>query len=61
MKINVIVQYNGGILPNIILLTQASIFIWFDGTIIVYYFYPLNYVYIVFCFVMFGGPAWRLM
>ena len=34
MVINVIVQYNGGFLPNILLLTQAPIFVWFDGTII---------------------------
>ena len=39
MAINVIVQHNVGILPDIILLTRAPIFIWFDGTIIVYYYY----------------------
>ena len=44
MVINVIVQYIGGFLPDILLLTQAPSFVWFDGTIIVYYFYPLNYV-----------------
>ena len=38
---NVIVQYNGGFLPDILLLTQAPIFfVWFDGTAnIVYYYY----------------------
>ena len=63
MAINVFVQYNDGFLPDILLLllTQAPIFVWFDGTLIVYYYYPFNYVlYVVFCFVMFGGPAWRL-
>ena len=35
MLINVIVQYNGGFLPDLLLLTQAPIFVWFDGTIIV--------------------------
>ena len=45
MKINnVIVQYNGGFLPDILLLTQAPIFVWFDGTIIAYYYCPLDYV-----------------
>ena len=46
MVINVSVQYNGGVLPYILLLTQAPIFVWFDGTINVYYHYytyPLNY------------------
>ena len=43
MAINVIVQHKGGFLPYILLLTQAPIFVWFDGTIIVYYYYPLNY------------------
>ena len=38
MAINVFVQYNGGFLPDILLLTQAPIFVWFDGTIIVYYY-----------------------
>ena len=33
MVINVIVQYNGGFLPDILLLTQAPIFVWFDDTI----------------------------
>ena len=44
MAINVIVQHNGGFLPNILLLTQAPIFICFDDTVIVYYYYPLNYL-----------------
>ena len=67
MAINVIVQYNGGFLPDILLLTQASIFVlWFDETIIVYYYYyPLNYVlHSVFCFVtvvMLGLDWWLCM
>ena len=39
MAINVIIQYNGGYLANISMLTQAPIFVWFDDTIIVYYYY----------------------
>ena len=31
-------------IPNILLLTKVPIFVWFDGTVIVYYYYPLNYV-----------------
>ena len=38
MVTNVFVQYNGGFLPDLLLLTQAPIFVWFDGTVIVYYF-----------------------
>ena len=37
MVINLNVQYNGGFLPVILLLTQASIVVWFDDIIIVYY------------------------
>ena len=44
MAINVIVQYNGGFLPDILLLTQAPIVVWFHGTIIVCYSYQFNYV-----------------
>ena len=55
MAINVIVQYNGGFLPDIfLLLTQAPIFVWLDGTIIVYYYYPLETMYLqclTFCYV----------
>ena len=62
MAINVIARYNGGFLPDILLLTQVPnvVELWFDGTIIVYYCHLFNYVqyYIVFCFVLFGGPAW---
>ena len=45
MAINVFVQYNGGFLPAILLLTQAPIFVWFDGTIIVYYYNVSCYVW----------------
>ena len=44
MANDVIVQYNGGFLPDILLLTQVPIAVWLDGTIIVYYHYPFNYV-----------------
>ena len=40
MVINLNVQYyNGGFLPDILLLTQAPSVVWFDGIIIVDYYY----------------------
>ena len=59
MAINVNVQYNGGFLSDIILLTQAPIFVWFDDTIIDKYIITtlLTMYYSVFCFVMFGGSV----
>ena len=52
MAINVIIQYNGEFLPDILLLTQAPIVVWFDGTIIVYFYYPFNYILcLLFCLV----------
>ena len=39
MAINVAVQKVGGFLPDILLLTQVPVFVWFDDTIIVYYYY----------------------
>ena len=55
MAINVFVQFNGGLLPDILLLTQAPVE-WFDGTIIValYYYYP--FLLRVFCFVLCRDP-----
>ena len=45
MAINILVLNNGGLLPDILLLTQAPFCVWFDGTSnVVYYYYPLNYV-----------------
>ena len=44
MIINLNVQYNGWFLPDILMLTQAPIIVWCDGTIIVYYYYLFNYV-----------------
>ena len=41
MEINLNVQYNSGFLPDILLLTQAFIVVWFDGIIIVYCYYLL--------------------
>ena len=62
MVINVIVQYNGGFLPDILLLTQAPVFVRFDGPIIVHYYHTLLTMYLsVFCFVILGGSAWRLI
>ena len=65
MVINLNVEYNGGCLPDILLLTQGPIVVWFDGIIIVYY-YTINtfFYYVLFClfvFVVFGGLVWRLM
>ena len=61
MVINVVVvKYYGGFLPYInILLTQAPVFVWFDGIIIVYFYYTLLIMYYnsVFCFVMLRGSA----
>ena len=37
MANNVFAQYNGGFLPDILLLTQAPI-VWFDGIIVAYYY-----------------------
>ena len=57
MAINVIVQDKGGFLSDILRLTKAPILVWFDGTIILYYYCPLNYVLLqslMFCYV------WRL-
>ena len=53
MVINVIVLYNREFLPDILLWTQALIFVWFDGPIIVYCYYPFNYVLhcFLFCYV----------
>ena len=47
MAINGIVQYTGEFLPDILMFTQAPILVWFDGTLIVLSYYPLNYVLIV--------------
>ena len=51
MAINVIiVQYNGEFLSDILLLTQAPVFVYGSMAL-------LSYI-IVFCFVMLGGSAW---
>ena len=44
MVFNLIVQFNGGFLPGILLLTQAPDLVWLDGTISIYYYYPLTTV-----------------
>ena len=54
MAINEIVQYTVGFLPDILLFTQAPILVWFDGSIIVHCYYPLNYILqqcLMFCYV----------
>ena len=54
MAINVVVLYNVGFLSDILLSTQAPFVVWFDGTTIVYYYYPFfNYVLhcLLFCVV----------
>ena len=55
MAIHVIVQYSSGFVPDILLLTQAPIVVWFEGNIIVYYYYPFNYVLHCLLFFLFGG------
>ena len=62
MAINVIVQYNGGFLSDILLLTQAPIFVYGSMAFLSYIITTLlTMYYIVFCFVMLGGSAWRLI
>ena len=62
MAINVIVQYNGGFLSDILLLTQAPIFVYGSMTLLSYIISTLLIMYyIVFCFVMLGGSACRLI
>ena len=58
MAISVIVQYNDGFPPDILLLTQAPFFVWFDGTSIVPYIITTLFTmyYIVFSF----GYVWWL-
>ena len=56
---NVVVQYNGGFLPDILLLIQAPIFVWFDGTTITTLL--TMYYNSVLCFDLFGVPAWRFI
>ena len=58
MAINVIVQYNGGFLPDILLLTQTPIAVWFEGIIIVYYYYLFYNVLHCLNYLFSGGPAW---
>ena len=75
MVVNLNVQYNGGFLLDILLLTQGPIVVWFDGIVIVYYCYLFNHVVCVFFFLImyycsvvlpfvfaaFGGLVWRLI
>ena len=63
MAINVIiVQYDGGFLSDILLLTQAPIFVYGSMALLSYIITTLLTMhYIVFCFVMLGGSAWRLI
>ena len=62
MAINVNVQYNGGFLSDILLLTQASIFVYGLMALLSYIVTTLlTMYYIVFWFVMLGGSAWRLI
>ena len=77
MVINISVQYNGGFLPDIILLTQGyyhndwgtrlipcSGFVFIAHVIVYYYYHMCDGVLHCLCFVftVFSGvPAWRLM
>ena len=56
MAINVIVQYNGVFLSDILLLTQAPIFVYGSMALLSYIITTLlTMYYIVFCFVTLGG------
>ena len=60
MAINVIVQYNGVFLSDILLLTQAPIYVYGSMALLSYTITTLlTMYYIVFCFVKLGGFAWR--
>ena len=59
MAINVTVKYNGGFLSDILLLTQAPIFVYGSMALLSYITTTLlTKYYIIFCFVMLGGSAW---
>ena len=57
MVINLNIQHNGDFLPDIILLTQAPIVVWFDGIVIVHYYYLSIMYCIAFVLVVFDGLA----
>ena len=62
MAINVIVRYNGGFLSDILLLTQAPIFVYGSMATLTYIITTLlTMYYMVSCVVMVGGSAWRLI
>ena len=62
MAINVSVQYNGGFISDILMLTQAPIFVYGSMALLSYIITTrLTMYYIVFCFVMLDGSAWRLI
>ena len=63
MAINVIiVQFNGGVISDILLLTRAPIFVHGSMALVSCIITTfLTMYYIVFCFVMLGGSAWRLL
>ena len=59
MAINVIVQFNGGFLSNILLLIQAPISVYGSMALLSYIITTLlTMYYIVHCFVMLDGYAW---
>ena len=61
MAINIIVQYNGVFLSDILLLAQAPKFVY--GSMVLLSFIIttlLTMYYILLCFVTLGGSAWRL-
>ena len=61
MAIDVLVQYNGGFLPDILLFTQPVLL--YGSMALVSYIITtlLTVYYIVFFFFLLSGPAWRLM
>ena len=62
MAINVIAQYNGVFLFDILQLTQAPIFVYGSMALLSYIIITLlTMYYMFFCFVTLGGSAWRLI
>ena len=58
MAVNVIVQYNGVFFSEMLLLTQAPIFVYGSMALLSYIITTLlTMYYIVFCFVTLGGSA----
>ena len=61
MGINVIVQYNGGFLPDILLFIPKPLLSYGSMAFLSYINATLLFMHFIdFCFVLFGGPALHL-